>query len=281
MKKASCIGALSVLLALFLVSCVDRLAFFPPSSAGAPDGAFLIPAGDERVSAAYLPPPDDEVPVILYSHGSGQDLNSTISKLQVYSYSGNEELGYHYPAYGVLGYDYEGYGASSGSPSEEAAYRDVEAAYRHLVETRGIKPDRIVSIGFSLGSGPACYLAERHPIKALVLCAPLASGRHSLHPILAWPLSFFPDFFPNEERMPSIRCPVLIFHGEKDSVLPIARGRALFQAANEPKFFVPVKNGRHIELISDLGERRYRDMLHCFLSGDWIRLRTLIEEASK
>lgn len=279
MTKSAAALLLPVLSALALTACVDRLAFFPPGGDGFAEGMEMIPAGEERIAIVYLPPPDDKAPVVLFSHGSGQDLSSTISKLRVYSYSGNERLGYRYPAYGALGYDYEGYGASTGSPSEEAAYRDAEAAFRHLVEDRGIAPDRIVSIGFSLGSGPACRIAARHPVKALVLCAPMASGRQSLHPLLSWPLQLFPDFFPNLETIASVRCPVLILHGEEDSVFPISRGRALYEAANEPKFFVSVKGGRHIELVSDYGERKYRDLLHSFLSGDWDRVREFVREA--
>ncbi len=279
MSKPVAALLIPILSALALTACVNRLAFLPPSGNGFVEGMKTIPVGEESIAIVYLPPPDDKAPVILFSHGSGQDLSSTISKLRVYSYSGNELLGYRYPAYGALGYDYEGYGSSTGTPSEEAAYRDAEAAFRYLVEDCGIAPDRIVSIGFSLGSAPACYIAARHPVKALVLCAPMASGRQSLHPLLSWPLFFFPDFFPNLKMIASVRAPVLILHGEKDDVFPISRGRALYEAANEPKFFIPVKGGSHIELISDYGEQKYRDLLHSFLSSDWDRVREFVREA--
>lgn len=41
--------------------------------------------------------------------------------------------------------DYRGYGQSEGSPSEEGLYRDAEAAWRYLVENRGLAAADVVS----------------------------------------------------------------------------------------------------------------------------------------
>jgi hypothetical protein len=41
---------------------------------------------------------------------------------------------------------------------------------------------------------------------------------------------------------------VLIVHGDKDGVVPIALGRKLFDLANEPKRFVLVPGGQHLVL---------------------------------
>lgn len=39
----------------------------------------------------------------------------------------------------------------------------------------------------------------------------------------------------------AVKCPVMIFHGEKDTVIPVHHGRALLAKALEPKrgFFFP------------------------------------------
>ena len=52
----------------------------------------------------------------------------------------------------VLAFDYRGYGRSDGRPSEEGVYRDVRAAYDHLVDERDADPRSILLFGHSLGA---------------------------------------------------------------------------------------------------------------------------------
>jgi len=59
----------------------------------------------------------------------------------------------------VFALEYRGYGRSEGRPSEAALYRDADAAYQYLVNTRGIDPQTVISFGQSLGSAVAAHLA--------------------------------------------------------------------------------------------------------------------------
>src|SRR6185295_11689150 len=63
--------------------------------------------------------------------------------------------------YATLLIDYRGYGKSGGSPSEEGTYRDAEAAWLHLVETRKVNARDIVIVGESLGGAVATWLAAK------------------------------------------------------------------------------------------------------------------------
>lgn len=100
---------------------------------------------------------------------------------------------YQRHGYSAAGYDYEGYGASAGKPSSAAACRDIEAVYHYLTGEKGISPAEIVVIGFSVGSGPACYLAEKYPVGALVLEAPFASAFQVVLPFGGLPGDRFPE----------------------------------------------------------------------------------------
>ena len=80
------------------------------------------------------------------------------------------EDGFH-----AVGIDYRGTGQSGGHPSEQALFDDAEASWSYLSEQLHFSADEIVVVGFSLGAGPASYLASKHEPRALVLLAPYTS----------------------------------------------------------------------------------------------------------
>ena len=68
-------------------------------------------------------------------------------------------------------YEYTGYGLNQEkfSCSERFCYNDAERVYNYVTQELKIPPERIVIFGRSLGSGPSCYLAERHKVAGLIL----------------------------------------------------------------------------------------------------------------
>ena len=69
----------------------------------------------------------------------------------------------------VLIIDYRGYGQSEGRTTEKGIYRDADAAWRYLVESRGVVASDIVIFGRSLGASVASRLAVKHQPRALIL----------------------------------------------------------------------------------------------------------------
>jgi fermentation-respiration switch protein FrsA (DUF1100 family) len=213
----------------------ERMIFLPPPATYR-DGdriTKLRTADGVRLSAVYLPNPGARY-TLLHSHGNAEDLGALGPVLTRLRDSG----------FAVLAYDYRGYGTSEGRPSERGAYGDIEAAYRHLSDTLGVAPDRIVAYGRSVGSGPAVDLAVRHPVAGLVI----ESGFTTAFRVLTrWPLLPV-DRFRNIDKISRVRCPVLVLHGGADDIVPIAHGRALWTAAREPKRFVAVDGAGHNDL---------------------------------
>src|SRR6266566_6653306 len=68
----------------------------------------------------------------------------------------------------VLALEYRGYGHSEGKPDEAGVYRDAEAAYEYLVNTKRIPRKVIISFGQSLGSAVATHLAARRQVAGVV-----------------------------------------------------------------------------------------------------------------
>ena len=73
---------------------------------------------------------------------------------------------------GVLLFDYRGYGGNPGSPSEDGLALDVRAARDHLVDEVGVRPDRLLYLGESLGAAVVTELASEHPPAGLILRSP-------------------------------------------------------------------------------------------------------------
>ena len=169
----------------------------------------------------------------------------------------------HGLGYGVFALDYRGYGGSEGSPTEEGFYRDGEAALRWLGE-KGIRD--LVYFGESLGCGVAVEMAERHPPVALILQSGFSSAlevARKAYPYLPVRL-LMKDCFDSRQKMAKILCPVLFIHGERDSIIPLKLGRALYEAANEPKTWFPIPEADHNDLPW-VGGKTYLDGIQGFL----------------
>ena len=173
----------------------------------------------------YVPPRSGR-PVIAYFHGNGGHIGYRAERLLRFAREG----------FGVLMAEYRGYGGNPGAPSEAGFYADGRAALAFL-DREGVAPDRLVLYGESLGSGVAVALATEHNISALVLEAPFTSVAEVAQ-------SHFPyvpasrmvlDRFNSLSRIGRVKAPILVLHGERDRVVPVRYGRALFAAAPDPK----------------------------------------------
>jgi fermentation-respiration switch protein FrsA (DUF1100 family) len=168
----------------------------------------------------------------------------------------------------VLLIDYRGYGKSTGASSSEVGiYRDADAAYDYLVKTRGASPERLVLYGQSIGTTAVADLASRRPCGAVILESGLSSARDMtaklLPKALHWVHFFTLNRFDSAHKLASVHCPVLVTHGDPDSIIPTAQGRALFAAANEPKQLLIYPGSGH-NVFGSQGET-YLDVLADFV----------------
>jgi fermentation-respiration switch protein FrsA (DUF1100 family) len=156
----------------------------------------------------------------------------------------------------ALLFDYRGYGGNAGTPTEEGLAHDARAALAFARAREAATPKRIVYFGESLGAAVAVRLATEHPPAALILRSPFTSlaavGQYH-YPFLpvAWLLR---DRYASIDRIRSIRCPLLVIAGARDSIVPADQSRALFDAANEPKRLVIVPGADHNDYEMLAGE---------------------------
>ena len=166
----------------------------------------------------------------------------------------------------VLLFDYRGYGRSGGRPSEEGTYRDARAALTCLLDQSEVDPARVFYLGESLGGGVALDLALERPPAGLVLLSAFTGVRDlgRLHyPFV--PAALIPDAYPALRRIPNLRAPLLLLHGDCDHIVPLSQGRALLQAAPEPKQMHVFPGLGHNDLVSRAGAEFAR------VIASWVR----------
>lgn len=169
----------------------------------------------------------------------------------------------------VLALEYRGYGHSEGKPSEKGLYRDADAAYAYLINTKATDRKTIISFGQSLGTAIAAYLAAQHEVGGLVLEAPFPSAARVARRTF-W---FLPGLsllvhsqFDTQARLKQISAPVLIVHCTQDPVLPFQFGQEVYNAARPPKDFLPINEMCHEE-ASLIASSQYRSALQQLLAG--------------
>lgn len=231
-----------LLCAMPLFGCADRI-LFQPHAAGYEDGPNILKLRTSdglSISAVYVPNPSAKY-TILYSHGNAEDMGDDGGEWEMLRQMG----------FAVFAYDYHGYGTSQGKPSEENCYRDIDAAYEYLTGTLRIPPERIILLGKSVGGGPSTDLASRKPVGGLVLQSAFISAFRVFRIGYVIP----GDRFRNLEKMPQVRCPVLVMHGSNDLVVPFSHGPKLYDAATGAKQCLWVEGAGHNNLPHAAGER--------------------------
>jgi len=171
------------------------------------------------------------------------------------------------PGTAVLVLDYPGYGESGGRATEAALYAAADAAYGALASRAEVDPRRIYVYGRSLGSAVASYTAAHHPVAGLILESPLTNAAE----MARYHYRLLPRFLlrlslDNLANVRLVHCPILLFHGDADRLVPTAMGKAVAAAAAGPVEVVLIHGAGHNDTY-DLGGRAYRDKLWEFVMG--------------
>jgi len=260
------IGAI-VALTLLVRAIEPSFAFFPlagetttPSQFGVRYEAIAIHTRDGEQLRAWWLHADAPRAGIVYFHGNGGNLSVWAPIVASIAERG----------YSVLAIDYRGYGSSSGRPSERGLYRDVDAALEHVARHHDIHVP-LVYWGRSLGATMAAYAATIARPDGLILesaLVGLVAGVSVLSLTPKTPLAFLALFstyrFPTAALVNRAASPVLVLHGDRDSVIPFALGRALFERISGPKEFVTVRGGDHND-ITPRDSSRYWDAIDRFI----------------
>lgn len=174
--------------------------------------------------------PSQNRPLVIYMHGNAGNRSGRGPWYQVMDFVGAD----------VLAIDYPGYGDSDGTINEGALEASCDAAWTYATQTLGYQPSQIVIGGTSLGGAAAVYLCAKTcedgtPPAALFVVATFSSMVDVGSSLYWWlPVrAVLVDRFPSDQRAAKITCPVVVMHGDKDTLVKQDLGKKLFDAFPE------------------------------------------------
>lgn len=246
------VAALYVLLCAVLYVKQEKLLFAPtrlPAGyrfqfPGEFEERWITAADGTRLHGLLFKAPSSKG-LVFYLHGNGGALNSWGEVAATYTALG----------YDVFLPDYRGYGKSGGTISSQAQLlADVDTVYRRLLPE--YPEHRTIVLGYSLGTGPATWLAAHHRPRLLLLQAPyfsmrdMATRRFPIVPgfVLRYPM-------PTNELIGRVRAPVVLFHGDRDEVIDYHSSLRL-KALLKPTDKLVLLPGAHHNGITDNPEYR-------------------------
>lgn len=240
----------------------NKLLFLPssnlivtPAQAGLPaEDAWIDTKDGEQLHGWFFPNEQAEY-VVVMSHGNAGNISNRIDIAKLLSGIGVS----------VLLYDYRGYGRSSGKPSEEGVYTDVESVVNYLETERGFSEHQMIMYGRSMGGAVASYAATKFDVSGLVLDSAFKNLKamvSDLYPFV--PASLAKYEFPTEKYLKEIsNIPVMIMHSPNDSIVDFSHGKHLYGIAKEPKRFVELRGGHNenFHASTDIHSREWREFL--------------------
>lgn len=177
--------------------------------------------------------------LIFYLHGNAGSLSSWGGVAKTYT-----DLNYD-----VFVVDYRGYGKSGGQiSSERQLFSDMQQVYTAL--QKKYEEENMIVLGFSIGSGPATYLAAVNDPQKLILQAPFYSLTHVIKQFFP----FIPPFlikykFENFSYLQKCKMPVIIFHGDRDEVIHFTSSLKLKEHLKEIDQVIILKGQEHNGMI--------------------------------
>jgi fermentation-respiration switch protein FrsA (DUF1100 family) len=247
----------------FIGALEPRMVFFPyrgedetPARLGLRYQQLSLTTSDGERLAAWQLEPEQPIADIVYFHGNGGNLSLWLPVFATL----------HGLNYRVLAVDYRGYGLSTGSPTEAGVYLDAEATVRHAARNRAAGP--LVFWGRSLGAAIAASATHAVAPDGLVLESgfPDKASVIRSQPVLR-ALNIFGAYrFATVELLRDVARPVLVMHGDRDSIVPFSLGQELFAGLSGPKQFVAVKGADHNDFFDET-HREYWDPVIRFIDG--------------
>lgn len=179
-------------------------------------------------------------PAILFFHGN---------KGQIARFS-KQMIPYINNGYTVMMSEYQGFGNTLGTFTQENIYSDAVEAFDFLYNNLGHK--KIYVFGYSMGTAPASYLAfYKTDTQGLILAAPFYSLKkiagEKYIPLARQLIKYE---LPSYKFIQKYNRPLLILHGEDDTLIPYKHGIDLYNInISKNKSIRIIPNTDHAELF--------------------------------
>ena len=180
---------------------------------------------------------------LVYLHGNAGNLSTRGRLINILSEDDR----------GLLIFSWGGFGMSQSKPSEQSFYSDARAVFDWLERENGLKASDLIVYGESLGTGVAVQLATERDFKGVILAAPYTSIAQMAANDYPWlPVNLLLNHrFDSIDKVANITEPMIVMHSTDDDTIPFEQGEMLFNAATEPKLFMPFTDRQHTKFRSE------------------------------
>jgi len=164
-----------------------------------------------------------------------------------------------FPDEEVVAFHYRGYAPSEGSASADALIDDAPLVYDLAVDL--VRPNSVVAIGFSIGSGIAAELATKRELDGLILVTPFDSLKSVAQSMFPWlPIGpFFEHEIDATAAIEKVDAPVAIIGAERDEIVPGERTDALRKRAPNLIYDRMIERAGHNTIY---GKSDFHDAMH-------------------
>jgi pimeloyl-ACP methyl ester carboxylesterase len=226
MQMLKCLMLLAVLAVLLLAGCsaVRRKLLFYPTHHDSSGGFATWEVGGAKIG--YCRPVNSPKNIWLMLHGNGGQAADRAYALPCFSTNDS-----------VFVMEYPGYGRRKGAPSKGSF--DAAAVEAYISLSHAFPETPICVVGESIGSGPACMLANQSPPPdKIVLVVPfdtLKSVASEHFPILPVGLILGASW-DNIRSLRSYKGPVEVFGAMQDTIIPVAHAKKLAESVPSAVF---------------------------------------------
>lgn len=228
---------------------VERLLFPAPEASytikSFPDELIVIPRADGcKVPCLFLPFKHARF-LFLYFHANAEDIGLCYQFCSVI----RDLFQVH-----VLAVEYPGYGICPGKTDEEGIMANATAAMQFATETLRWPCDGIKIFGRSIGTGAAIALASKYQVAGVILVSPFTSIQQLFRSQVGPLADLVEDRFRNLESAEKITSPLLIIHGQQDTLVPLDHGKRIYEACQVRKMLVcPAAMSHNTSLLKNVG----------------------------
>lgn len=188
-----------------------------------------------RIHAIHAKAPDSAKGLVFFCHGNARSNETNPTVFNIFLEQG----------YDVIYPDYRGFGKSNGELQDEGdMIGDFLTIYSRM--KREYEENKIIVVGYSMGSGVAAQVAAANDPKSLMIWTPyysMVDMKDNSYPFLPSFMLRYP--LRTDLALPKVEEPITIFYARNDEILPIDRSLKLTKLLKETDEYFILENQGH------------------------------------
>ena len=181
---------------------------------------------------------DMNKPIVVLYHGNAGSACDRSVYADIFTQAG----------YGYIIVEYAGFSNDADKPTHAAVKSNVRDVIAYISDN---KISDITVVGESIGTGIASYHASLLSPDKLLLISPFTNlAEVAKNRFWFYPTTLLVDnAFNSVAYLDKYNNPITIIHGTKDTIIPYALGKKLFESVDTKKQLVPIEGAGHNDLF--------------------------------